>query len=150
MKVTQLLQQLEDLVYGGTGVPFSNKVLVDAEELIEIIQDIQSNLPDEVKQAQWIQEERKKILIEAQKEAETITQEAETYIRKMVDDNEITKNAYEQAEEIMEKAQENAREIRLGTSEYADSILIQLQNQLKELHGTIDDNRNELKGFKKS
>lgn len=150
MKVMHLLQQLEDLIYAGTGVPFSNKVLVDAEELIEILQDIRSNLPDEIKQAQWIQEERKKILIEAQKEAETITQEAETYIRKMVDDNEITKNAYEQAEDIMQKAQENAKEIRLGTSEYAENILIQLQNQLKQLQETIDENRKELKGFKKS
>jgi vacuolar-type H+-ATPase subunit H len=145
-----LLDQIEDAIESGTGVPFSSRVLIDAEELLGLIQDIRVNLPDEIKQAQWIKEERKKILIEAQKEAETITQEAENYIRKMVDENEITKSAYQQAEEIIQKTQENAKDIRLGTSEYADTILLKLQNQLQELHNTIDENRKELKGIKES
>ena len=89
-------------------------------------------------------------MIEAQKEAEAIAKEAEDYIKKMVDENEITKNAYLQAEEILKRAQENAREIRLGTNEYADSILYKLQKQLSELQNTIENNRKELKGIKKS
>ncbi len=150
MQIMYLIDQIEDIIESGTGVPFSSKVLVDAEEILSLIQDIRVNLPDEIKQAQWIKEERKKILIEAQKEAEAITKEAEDYIKKMVDENEITKNAYLQAEEILKRAQENAREIRLGTNEYADSILYKLQKQLSELQNTIENNRKELKGIKKS
>jgi len=150
MQIMYLLDQIEDAIESGTGVPFSSRVLIDAEELLGLIQDIRVNLPDEIKQAQWIKEERKKILIEAQKEAETITQEAENYIRKMVDENEITKSAYQQAEEIIQKTQENAKDIRLGTNEYADTILLKLQNQLKELHNIIDENRKELKGIKET
>ncbi|HHT49992.1 MAG TPA: ATPase [Eubacteriaceae bacterium] len=150
MQIMYLLEQLEDAIESATGVPFSSRVLVDGEEILSLIQDIRVNLPDEIKQAQWIKEERKKILIEAQKEAETITQEAENYIRKMVDDNEITKKAYQQAEDIIQKTQENAKEIRLGTNEYADSILLKLQNQLEELHKIIDENRKELKGLNSS
>ncbi len=150
MQIMYLIDQIEDIIESGTGVPFSSKVLVDAEEILSLIQDIRVNLPDEIKQAQWIKEERKKILIEAQKEAEAIAKEAEDYIKKMVDENEITKNAYLQAEEILKRAQENAREIRLGTNEYADSILYKLQKQLSELQNTIENNRKELKGIKKS
>ncbi len=150
MSVIQLLDQLEDLIYNGASIPFSSRVMVDPQELLDIIQDIRENLPDEIKQAKWIQEERQKILVEAQKEAETITQEAESYIRKMVDENEITQNAYQQAEEILQKSQQNAKEIRLGTNEYADSILAQLQRQLQELQSTIDENRRELKGLKRA
>lgn len=150
MQIMYLIDQIEDIIESGTGVPFSSKVLVDAEEILSLIQDIRVNLPDEIKQAQCIKEERKKILIEAQKEAEAIAKEAEDYIKKMVDENEITKNAYLQAEEILKRAQENAREIRLGTNEYADSILYKLQKQLSELQNTIENNRKELKGIKKS
>jgi len=150
MQIMYLIDQIEDIIESGTGVPFSSKVLVDAEEILSLIQDIRVNLPDEIKQAQWIKEERKKILIEAQKEAEAIAKEAEDYIKKMVDENEITKNAYLQAEEILKRAQENAREIRLGTNEYADNILYKLQKQLSELQNTIENNRKELKGIKKS
>ncbi len=147
MQIMYLLEQLEDAIESATAMPFSSRVLVDGEELLSLIQDIRVNLPDEIKQAQWVKEERKKILIEAQKEAETITQEAENYIRQMVDENEITKSAHQQAESIIQKSQENAKEIRLGTNEYADSILLKLQNQLEELHKTIDENRKELKGI---
>lgn len=150
MQIMYLLDQMEDVIESSTGVPFSSRVLVDAEELLNLIQDVRVNLPDEIKQAQWIKEERKKILIEAQKEAEIITQEAEVYIRKMVDEDEITKNAYQQAEEIIKKSQENAKDIRLGTNEYADTILLKLQNQLQELYNTIDENRKELTGLKQS
>lgn len=150
MSIIQLLDQVEDLIYNGTSVPFSSRVIVDPQELLDIIQDIRENLPDEIKQAKWIQEERQKILVEAQKEAETITKEAKDYIRKMVDENEITQNAYQQSEEILQKAQQNAKEIRLGTNEYADSILEQLQKQLQELQSTIDENRRELKGLKRA
>ena len=45
------------------------KALIDREELLEIIKEIRIQLPDEVKQAQWIKEERQRILVEAQKEA---------------------------------------------------------------------------------
>ena len=147
MQIMYLLEQLEDAIESATAMPFSSRVLVDGEELLSLIQDIRVNLPDEIKQAQWVKEERNKILIEAQKEAETITQEAENYIRQMVDENEITKSAHQQAESIIQKSQENAKEIRLGTNEYADSILLKLQNQLEELHKTIDENRKELKGI---
>lgn len=150
MQIMYALEQLEDMIESGTSLPFSNRSLINIEEVLEIIQDIRINLPDEIKQSQWIKEERKKILLEAQKEAETIVEEAEVYIRKMVDENEITKNAYEQAEEIIQKAQENAKEIRLGTQEYADSILSKLQSQLNNISHTIDENRNELRGVRKS
>ncbi|MCR1898155.1 ATPase [Irregularibacter muris] len=145
MQIMYLLDQLEDIIENGATLPFSNKTLVNVEEVIAIIQDIRINLPDEIKQSQWIKEERKKILVEAQKEAETIVEETENYIKKMVDENEITKNAYELAEEIIQKAQDNAKEIRLGTKEYADSILLKVQSQLQDILSTIDENRKELR-----
>ena len=60
MQIMYLLEQLEDAIESATGVPFSSRVLVDGEEILSLIQDIRVNLPDEIKQAQWIKEERKR------------------------------------------------------------------------------------------
>lgn len=145
MKIIALLNELERIFHEGTHVPFSSKILVNGDEGLEIIHEIMHSLPDEIKQAQWIKEERKKILIEAQKESEKILNDAESKIRGMVDENQITQSAYAEAQEIRKKAEEISREIRKSTNEYADSILRKVQTDLKGLNDTIEENRRSLK-----
>jgi cell division septum initiation protein DivIVA len=90
--------------------------------------------------------------------------EADERIAKLVDENEITKRAYEQAEEIIETAKQNSRQMRLGAIDYADEILSLVENNIKQtlekIHketselenslgqtiNTIYENRQELKG----
>ncbi len=56
---------------------FSNKVQVDKDEIFEIIDEIKMKLPNEIKQSKWVIEERNKILVDAQKEADEMLKEAE-------------------------------------------------------------------------
>lgn len=145
MEILAILETLEDVVEKGVNVPFSGKCLVDKEEILEIIKEIRLKLPDDIKQAKWVKEERQRILLEAQKEANNIIKDAENKILSLVDEHEITKKAYEQANEIISNAQKNAREIRLGTREYADSILNKVEDILKETIEVIQSDREELK-----
>lgn len=91
MEIFTLLENIEDILEKSKGVPFSNKVLVDKEEILEIISELRLKLPEELKQAKWIKEERQRILVEAQKEADDIVKEAENRIISMIDEHEITK-----------------------------------------------------------
>ena len=123
MEVFTLLESLEEILESSSKVPFSTKVMVDAGELRDIIEDIRLKLPDELKQAKWVKEERQRILVEAQKEADGIVKEAENRIIAMIDEHEITRKAYDQKTEIIETANEMSREISKGTKDYADTIL---------------------------
>jgi vacuolar-type H+-ATPase subunit H len=145
MEILAILETLEDVVEKGMSVPFSGKCLVDREEILEIIKEIRLKLPDDIKQAKWVKEERQRILLEAQKEANNIVKDAEGKIASLVDEHEITKKAYEQANEIISNSQKNAKDIRLGTREYADSILNKVEDILKETLDVIQMNRDELK-----
>lgn len=145
MEIFTLLENLEELLDSGTKVPFSNKVLVDREELAEILENIRLKLPDELKQAKWVKEERQRIIMDAQKEADDIVKQTETRIISLVDDHEITKQALAQKEEIIESADKVAKEISVGTREYADALLERLEEILKETLGVIHQNRKELK-----
>ena len=116
MEIFTLLETLEDILENSKGLPFTNKTMVDKEELLEIIKEIRIKLPDELKQAKWVKEERQRILAEAQKEAEN-------RIISMIDEHEITRKAYEQKAEIIETANEMSREISQGTKEYANNLL---------------------------
>jgi len=111
MEIFTLLEELEDILETSKTVPFSGKSVVDKEEILEIIKEVRLKLPDELKQAKWIKEERQRILVEAQKEADDIVKEAENRIISMINENEITKKAYEKKAEIIETANEMSREI---------------------------------------
>ncbi len=145
MEILSILETLEDLVEKSVTVPFSGRCLIDKEEILEIIKEIRLKLPDDIKQAKWVKEERQRILLEAQKEASNLLQEAEGKITSLVDEHEITKKAYEQANEIIAGAQKNAREIRLGTKDYADSILDKVEEILNDTIEVIKADRQELK-----
>jgi len=146
MNILSLLDSLEDELDKGRSVPFMGKYLVDRDACLEIIRQIRINLPEEIKQAEMIRQERQRILIDAQKEAEITVQEAENRIKTLIDENEITKRAYQRAQEIVVNAQRNAKEIRLGAKEYADEILAELQEIIEENLRLIHKNRSELKG----
>ena len=152
MEIFTLLETLEDILERSKSVPFTEKAIVDKEEVLEIIKDIRLKLPDELKQAKWIKEERGRILQEAQKEADDIVREAENRIISMIDEHEITRKAYEQKAEIIETANEMSREITKGTKDYADEILENLENAIHNINSSINEalktikqNRDELK-----
>ena len=145
MEIFTLLENIEDILEKSKGMPFSNKVMVDKEEILEIISELRLKLPEELKQAKWIKEERQRILVEAQKEADDIVKEAENRIISMIDEHEITKKAYEKKAEIIETANEMSREISKGTKDYADNVLNGIEEALQEALKIIQNNRNELK-----
>ena len=146
MDVLKLIDEIEDILENGSSLPFSNKVMVDVDEIYDILGEIRVKLPDEVKEAAWVMEERQRILAEAQKDADTLLSEAELRLQELIDEDEITQKAKELAEEMITKAQNNAKDIRLGALEYADNILLETQEKLKEHIDTLNENRQELRG----
>ncbi len=145
MEIFTLLNNLEDILENSKKVPLSDKCIINQEEVLELIKEIRLKLPDELKQAKWVKEERERILAEAQKEADDVVKEAENRIISMIDEHEITKKAYEQKNQIMSVANESSRQITQGAKEYADKILENLQSSLQATLKEIEQDRKELK-----
>lgn len=145
MEILELIEALEDKIEQSTTIPFWGKGIIDKDELLDMLQEIRVKFPDEMKQAKWVKEERQRIIADAQKEAASIIQGAEDKIVALINEHEITKQAYEQANQIIEKAQSNSHEIRIGANQYADEILRHVEEELLSVSDTIRANRKELK-----
>ncbi len=156
MEIFTLLENLEELLESGAKVPFSTKVMVDIDELRELIEDMRLKIPDELKQAKWVKEERQRIIADAEADAqktlsdakaksEQMLKDAQEKIATLVDDHVITKQALEQKEQIIENANKVSKEISMGTRDYADAILEKVEEVLKETLNVVHNNRNELK-----
>ena len=61
MEIFALLEALEDIAERSVSIPFTRKGIVEKEEILDIIQEIRLKLPDELKQAKWVKEERQRI-----------------------------------------------------------------------------------------
>lgn len=145
MEIFTLLETLEDILENSRNLPFTNKSMVDKEEMLEIIKEIRIKLPDELKQAKWVKEERQRIISDAELEAQKVLKETEGKIINLIDEHEITKQALAQKEEIIENANKVSKEISDGTREYADNVLERVENVLREAMDIVHNNRRELK-----
>ncbi len=156
MDTVQLIEEIEDLIEDAGSVPFSKKVMIDADELYDIIHEMRQNLPEEIKQAAWITEERERILSEAHREADTILsdaekesdrvlQEARQKFEAMVDDHEVVIEARNKAQSLQAKAEQAARTMKMQSITYVDDILSQTQERLKSVLGVLEENREELR-----
>ncbi len=142
MDIEQLIDTLEDKIDSCTTIPIWKKGIIDKDELLEMIADIRVKFPDEMKQAKWVKDERQRIISDAQKEAASIIKAAEEKIAMMINEHDITQQAYEKANQLVDSAQKNAHDIRVGANQYADDVLRALEEELIKTADTIRANRN--------
>ena len=93
MKVLELLDEIEEIIDTSSGFPLTGKVLVDADEIREILKEIRIELPDEIQQAQWIKDEKQRILQEAKQEYEAILKDAKVQAEALIENDDITVKA---------------------------------------------------------
>ena len=139
MEIFTLLETLEDMLEKSKSVPFSDKSIIEKDEFLDVIKEIRLKLPDELKQAKWIKEERDRIIAEAQRDADAIVKEAENRIISMIDEHEITRKAYDKKTEIIADANEMYREITEGTNTYVDGILASIEANMADLAKTLNN-----------
>ncbi len=62
MGLIELLDRLEGIIEDSRRMPLTNKVVVDAYDVLELLDKIRISLPDEVKKAEELLKERDKII----------------------------------------------------------------------------------------
>ena len=78
MNISEILEQMEDVMESAWSMPLTGgKSVVDVGQLKDLIHDIRANLPEEIRQAQALMENRQKVLDEAKQEADRIIRQAQ-------------------------------------------------------------------------
>ena len=115
MKVIELLQEIEDILDTSGGFPLTGKVMVDPDEIRNLLKEIRDELPEEIQQAQWIKNERQRILDDAKKEYDSLIKVANEKADQLVDEHDITLRAKKRADEIMRVTEENVKNLKMDT-----------------------------------
>lgn len=149
MDVIKLLEYLQEILETSSKLPMSNKIMVNKKEVNEIIEQIINCLPDELKKAAWICDEKEKIIRDAQEQAEEIKKEAVEVIRRKIETHDLVKSAEDKGEKIIFNAQKKAKIIKSGTKEYSLGVLHQIDSNINETYDNFMKNmEKEMDNFK--
>ena len=105
--------------------------MVDVKEFEEVIDQIINYLPDQLKKAQWVVNEKDRILEDAQKEYQNVKKETMELMKQNVENHDTVKEAKLRANEIIALAQRDAKAIRIGSREYSTEILSEVDREIE-------------------
>ncbi len=149
MTVEEILEEMENLLLEASRIPFTNKRVIDEDELGRLIDELREVLPGELMEANRVVTERQRILEEAQKEAQGIVDQGKSYITRLTDENAIVRQAQEQAGEIIQQAQKEARDLRADAVVYADDVFCYLEDNFAKALEVVRQGHSKLQQAKK-
>jgi len=135
--IEQLLDRLVELVEKGWRVPLTNKVVVDEDRFLSIVEQMRVSVPKEIQQAQELQRARDQFIARAQEEAKQILEQANESAASAIDQYGLRELAERQAQRIVDQAWDEAARVRAGADDYAASQLKDLGRAAADLLATV-------------
>lgn len=131
MSVEDILEAMENLLLDASRVPFTNKRVIEEDDIARLMDQLREQLPAELSEAKKIIADRKRILEEAQQEAKKIVEQAKAYGFKLTDESLIKRQAQEQANSIVNEAQKSAEALKADSVKYAADVFRYVENTLQ-------------------
>ena len=144
MDTRKLLEELENVINNASDVPFTNKKMVDKDEVARLIDAINQSLPTELESARRIVADKERIMLDAEKKAEDTVARAKDYIARITEESELVKQAQERANEVISSANQSAEELRSSSITYATDVLKYVESNMETMLDTLKKNRQSL------
>jgi regulator of protease activity HflC (stomatin/prohibitin superfamily) len=131
MDILHLIDQFEALLNEGSHPPLVGKrVLVDEQRAWEVIDQMRVSIPDEVKKAKRINQERDRIIAQANEEATRIVELGRDEAQQLASETEISRQAQARAQTIVERAQRESDALKADADDYTIQVLSKLEEDL--------------------
>jgi vacuolar-type H+-ATPase subunit H len=111
--------------------------MINEDEVMELIDQVRFNLPDEIKQANWTVSEQQRIITEAHAEAARIMSRANERAEETSSEHEVLRRAERHASQVVKEAQAKSDQIIHEAEAYALEQLKQLEAHLGRTLATV-------------
>jgi hypothetical protein len=130
MDILHLVDRLESLITQSHLIPLTVYRLVDEDRALELIDQMRISIPDEIKKAKRIHQERDRIVAQAHEESSRLVELAQKEAAELVERDAISAAAERRAQTIIERAQRESLTIKLESDEYVTQVLSELEAHL--------------------
>ena len=119
-----IISALYDMVQDARAVPLAaDKCILERDKVLDMLDEIISQLPVELKQARTIVESRNELIGQARREAETLVMQATEQAEKMVTEQAIYQETKRKCQEMVNQTQIRMADLRRVSNEYMDDAL---------------------------
>jgi hypothetical protein len=142
--VETLLHRVADLIGNARPMPLSASVMINRDEVLELVEEALSRLPEELREARWLLKEREEFLAKVQREGDDILDAARVRAERMVQRTEVVRNAQHTARQVIDDAEGEARRLRHEAEDFCDQKLAQFEIVLDRTIRTVQAGRSRL------
>jgi hypothetical protein len=133
IELDRLIDELEDALAEGRRVPFSGRLMVDEERILDIIDRMRVAVPEELKHAKRVIGEQDRLIAEARARVQATLQEEG--LQAAIDS---------ERERLLAMAERDAQIIRSGADDYARQVLEELEQRLQKIMASVQNGLQEL------
>lgn len=137
--ILYLVERLEQVLANGWRLPFTTNAVIDEDAFIDIIEQMHIAIPNEIRQAQKIVQQKERLLAQAREEADRLVALAQADAEQMVMQTEVVAKAQDRAAQIIAHAEEEAEDVRAGADEYATEVLTRIREELTVYLRQVDN-----------
>jgi hypothetical protein len=124
MDILYLVDRLENLIAGSRRMPLVNQIIVKESEILSIIEQMRTTIPDEVKQSRRVIQEKERILAQAQADATALLARAREEGERAVNREGLLKVAEERSQQLLQKTEEQVHQMIRRAEEHSEHLKV--------------------------
>jgi hypothetical protein len=132
LDILELIDRLELQVTEGKRVLLSNRVIVEEGEFLALLDQLRDAVPVEIQQARRVLQERQKVILDAQAEAEKIIDTAKERVEYLISEKGLTAEARYRGEDYLRQGRESSKRVMGEVDRYASDVLGQVERVMRE------------------
>ncbi|MBV9259184.1 MAG: hypothetical protein JO215_14310 [Ktedonobacteraceae bacterium] len=122
MDILYLVDRLENLIASSRRMPLVNQIILKETDILPIIEQMRTSIPDEVKQARRIIQEKERILAQAQADASSLLSRAREESDRAINREGLLRAAEERSQKMLWQAEEQAHTIIRRAEEHSEHL----------------------------
>ena len=146
MDVDDKLDELTHLVEDAKAMPLSASCIVNRADVLALLDDIRGLLPETLRQADTILDDREAMIEQGHREAERIVEDAHAEQARLVSEHEVYLAAVREAEALRRDAEREADRMRREVDDYVDAKLANFEVALHKTLQAVERGRDKIRG----
>ena len=139
MDILYLVDRLENLIAGSRKMPLVNQIILKEGDILTIVDQMRTTIPDEIKQARRIIQEKERILAQAQAEASTLLARAREETERAMNREGLLRAAEQRSQEMVHSAEQQAQRKIQEADAHSEQLKNEADNYVAETLRNIRD-----------
>ncbi|HEV7236918.1 MAG TPA: hypothetical protein VGN15_12090 [Ktedonobacteraceae bacterium] len=139
MDILYLVDRLENLIANSRRMPLVNQIIMKEGDILNIVDQMRTSVPDEIKQARRVIQEKERILAQAQADATTLLSRAREETERAMNREGLLRTAEARSQELMRQAEEQAKSVVRQAEEHSTQLKVDADNYVTETLRNLKD-----------